>query len=68
MEELDGSAFDKVLPHGSILFGTNARSKARRASELLGWEPKEGSLEVEIPRAVAEEAQRRKDADGKAAP
>lgn len=67
MEELDKSTSDKVLPHGSILFGTNARSNARRASEVLRWKPKEESLEVEIPRAVAEEAQRRKDKDGKAA-
>lgn len=66
VEELDKSTSDQVLPHGSVLFGTNARSNARRASEVLGWEPKEESLEVEIPRAVAEEAQRRKHEDGKA--
>ena len=55
-EELDKAEADVALPHGSILFGTNARSRARRAREVLGWEPREEGLEAEIPRAVAEEA------------
>ncbi|KAM5358599.1 hypothetical protein ACJZ2D_015144 [Fusarium nematophilum] len=56
VEELHRPDADTVLPHGSVLFGTNARSRARRAAELLGWKPTGESIEAEIPRAVAEEA------------
>ncbi|KAM0417429.1 hypothetical protein ACHAPT_012578 [Fusarium lateritium] len=59
VEELHKPDADTVLPHGSVLFGTNARSKARRGAELLGWKPTEEGIEVEIPRAVAEEAAKR---------
>ncbi|KAI5921434.1 hypothetical protein F4810DRAFT_722224 [Camillea tinctor] len=59
VEELVGTEADKVLPAGSIMYGTNARSKAQRAKELLGWTPKEDSLDAEIPRAVAEAAKLR---------
>ncbi|CAM1506189.1 Fc.00g058300.m01.CDS01 [Cosmosporella sp. VM-42] len=58
VEALQKPEADTVLPHGSVLFGTNARSRARRAAELLGWRPQGESLEAEIPRAVAEEAKR----------
>ncbi|KAJ4317295.1 hypothetical protein N0V84_007431 [Fusarium piperis] len=56
VEELHNPEADTVLPHSSVLFGSNARSKARRGAELLGWKPTEEGLEAEIPRAVAEEA------------
>ncbi|RSL82263.1 hypothetical protein CEP51_005271 [Fusarium floridanum] len=56
VEELHQPEADTVLPGGSVLFGTNARSKARRGVELLGWKPTEEGIEAEIPRAVAEEA------------
>jgi hypothetical protein len=55
IEELSNEGSDEALPGGSVLFGTNARGKARRAEGVLGWTPVECSLEVEIPRAVAEE-------------
>ena len=43
--------------HGSVLFGTNAGSGAQRAERVLGWQPENDSLELEIPRVVAREAQ-----------
>lgn len=56
LEELGKDAANTVLPAGATFFGTNARSKARRATEFLGWKPSENSLEDEIPRAMKEEA------------
>lgn len=58
IEKLSGDEFDKLLPHGSVLYGTNARGKSRRGVELLGWNPQYGShgLEDEITRAVEQEA------------
>ena len=56
LEELDKDAANTVLPAGATFFGTNARSKSRRAAEYLGWKPSNESLENEIPRAVKEEA------------
>lgn len=61
VEALDKAAADQALPHGSVLFGTNARSNARRARELLRWAPDAASLAQEISRTVAQEAQRLKD-------
>ncbi|ORY65127.1 uncharacterized protein BCR38DRAFT_391229 [Pseudomassariella vexata] len=57
IEKLVRPDADTVLPHGSVLFGTNARSKARRGTELLSWKPEEGSLEEDVPRTVAREAE-----------
>lgn len=59
VEELHKPDIDTVLPHGSVIFGTNARSKAQRATEYLGWTPREESLEANIPSTVVIEAQRR---------
>ncbi|ETS84177.1 hypothetical protein PFICI_02202 [Pestalotiopsis fici W106-1] len=59
VEELHKPDIDTVLPHGSVIYGTNARSKARRAREHLGWTPREESLEADIPNTVAIEAKRR---------
>ncbi|KAF4949163.1 hypothetical protein FGADI_9079 [Fusarium gaditjirri] len=57
VEELYKPEVDTALPAGSVFFGSNARSKPRRATEVLGWKPKETGLDEEIPRAVAEEAE-----------
>ncbi|KAF7562339.1 hypothetical protein G7046_g1774 [Stylonectria norvegica] len=57
VEALSKPDSDTVLPHATVLYGTNARSNARRAIEVLGWKPSEEGLDVEISRAVAEEAQ-----------
>ncbi|KAK6205783.1 hypothetical protein LQW54_008267 [Pestalotiopsis sp. IQ-011] len=59
VEELQRAEADAALPHGSIMYGTNARSKSRRAREYLGWSPLEDSLEEDIPKIVAVEAERR---------
>ncbi|KAI1341102.1 hypothetical protein F5Y15DRAFT_376943 [Xylariaceae sp. FL0016] len=57
VEALVGPDADSVLlPASSVLFGSNCRSRARRAREFLQWEPQGESLVAEIPRAVAEEA------------
>ncbi|KAI0839925.1 NAD(P)-binding protein [Hypoxylon sp. FL0890] len=57
VDEVNGDEANVLLPHGTILFGTNARSKARRAQKILGWSPKGPSLEDTIPDTVAIEAQ-----------
>jgi nucleoside-diphosphate-sugar epimerase len=41
---------------GSYLWGVNSRSRAERASKVLGWEPKGKSVEEETPEAVLIEA------------
>lgn len=46
-----------LLPHGVVLYGTNARSRSRRGTECLGWNPQyRTGLDDEIPRAVEAEA------------
>ncbi|OBS26175.1 hypothetical protein FPOA_00117 [Fusarium poae] len=60
VEELWKPEVDSALPAGSVFFGSNARSKPRRATEILGWKPTETGLDAEIPRAVAEEAEAKK--------
>ncbi|KAI9034771.1 uncharacterized protein KD926_005595 [Aspergillus affinis] len=49
---------DTLMPSGSIFWGTNARQLSQRAPSLLGWAPKEKSLEEDIPDTVQLEAQR----------
>lgn len=57
VDELLGEEANSVLPHGTVLFGTNARGTAGRAKQVLGWVPKhENGLDAEIPRAVDAEA------------
>lgn len=56
VEQVDGKEADKLLPHGSVLYGTNARGPPNRAKAVLGWAPREESLEDEIRRVVGEEA------------
>ncbi|KAM0429232.1 hypothetical protein ACHAPT_006446 [Fusarium lateritium] len=56
VEQVTGEDADKFLPHGSVLYGTNARAPAHRAEIILGWKALHESLEDEIPRVVAEEA------------
>nr|CEG04671.1 unnamed protein product [Fusarium clavum] len=57
VDQIGGDEADELLPHGSVLFGTNARSGAQRAEKVLRWQPENDSLELEIPRVVAREAQ-----------
>ncbi|KAJ2957708.1 hypothetical protein NQ176_g11229 [Zarea fungicola] len=57
VKEVDPDDADSITPHGAVLLGTNARTKADRARDLLQWEPQGPSLEVEIQRAILEEAE-----------
>ncbi|KAH6885201.1 hypothetical protein B0T10DRAFT_608421 [Thelonectria olida] len=58
VEQIDEGEADKLLPAARVFFASNARSKSRRATEVLGWKPAQEGLEAEIPRAVLEEAER----------
>lgn len=57
MDEVGAEEFDHLVPRGSILLGTNARSGAQRAEQVLGWKPENESLEDHIPQAVIKEAE-----------
>ncbi|KAF5487166.1 Uncharacterized protein CGCS363_v013474 [Colletotrichum siamense] len=57
VEVLSPEDANTLLPHGAVLFGTNARSEAVRGKELLGWAPAGESLLDEIPKAVEREAE-----------
>ncbi|KAL4927037.1 uncharacterized protein BDV17DRAFT_292930 [Aspergillus undulatus] len=47
---------DSVIPGGVVFLATNARARALRARNLLGWESVKGKLEDYIPETVAAEA------------
>lgn len=49
---------DQLSPYGSLLWGSNSRCRAIRSRKLLGWSPKERSLEEEIPEIIRSEASR----------
>ena len=49
---------DGMSSWGSARWGTNSRYRAVRARKLLGWAPKEMSLDHYIPEAVSIEAKR----------
>ncbi|KAF4340118.1 nucleoside-diphosphate-sugar epimerase [Fusarium beomiforme] len=57
IDSLDGKEIDSIIPHGSVLLGTNARAGADRAKKVLGWQPERESLEEHIPSAVIQEAE-----------
>ncbi|KAF4974551.1 hypothetical protein FZEAL_8575 [Fusarium zealandicum] len=59
IEEITKPELMTGLPGGPVFFGSNARSKARRAVELLDWKQVGESLADEIPRVVEEEAKSR---------
>ncbi|KAH6871638.1 hypothetical protein B0T10DRAFT_466576 [Thelonectria olida] len=56
IDQLSGQEADDLLPHGSVLYGTNVRGQARRAKKWFGWAPTHEDLEHDIPRTVAREA------------
>ncbi|KAK2015214.1 nucleoside-diphosphate-sugar epimerase [Colletotrichum eremochloae] len=56
IDVIDSEEADSLLPYGTAMYGTNARSKALRGKEVLGWVPVREGLEDEIPKAVAREA------------
>ncbi|KAF5559831.1 nucleoside-diphosphate-sugar epimerase [Fusarium napiforme] len=57
VDNLDAKEIDSIIPHGSVLLGTNARAGADRARKVLGWEPENESLEEHIPTTVIQEAE-----------
>ncbi|KAF9880865.1 nad dependent epimerase dehydratase family protein [Colletotrichum karsti] len=57
VEVLGPEDANAVLAHGTVLFGTNARSEAVRGKELLSWAPTGESLQDEIPKAVDREVE-----------
>lgn len=51
-------ANQQLMPYASYMWGTNSRCKAIRARKLLGWSPKERSMNEDIPETVRIEAKR----------
>lgn len=51
---------DQIMPHGTVLLGTNAQLRSSRARRDLGWEPSAMSLAEDIPLMVESEAERLK--------
>ncbi|KAH7038371.1 uncharacterized protein B0I36DRAFT_316067 [Microdochium trichocladiopsis] len=50
---------DKLAAYGSIMWGTNVRATGRRATELLGWQPRyKDDIAEEVQRVVDEEVER----------
>ncbi|KAI1205649.1 uncharacterized protein F4807DRAFT_278119 [Annulohypoxylon truncatum] len=48
----------KMFPYAAIVWGQNSRSSAIKARKLLGWAPKQRSLEDELPIAIDYEVKR----------
>lgn len=47
---------NQLTPAGALLWGANSRCRALRARKILGWSPKECTIEDVTPDAVASEA------------
>lgn len=58
VKTLPNEEVDQLTPWGSCLFGANSRARAIRARKLLGWTPREKSIEDETPETVGAEAKR----------
>lgn len=58
MKSLSVDEANKVMPHGAILLGTNAKLKSTRARQELGWEPTQHAIEEDIERLLKDEAAR----------
>ncbi|KND88277.1 hypothetical protein TOPH_07136 [Tolypocladium ophioglossoides CBS 100239] len=57
IDEVLGDEANKLLPHATVIYATNARSEARRGKEILGWKPEHvPGLEEGIVEAVDVEA------------
>jgi hypothetical protein len=57
MEVIDAEKADLLSGHASILWGTNARTRANKARQTLGWSPLGLSLADTIPDLVRREAE-----------
>ncbi|KAI0881628.1 uncharacterized protein GGS22DRAFT_172600 [Annulohypoxylon maeteangense] len=60
IEKLSPQDAAKIFPHAPLVWGQNSRSSAIRGRKLLGWAPKQRSLEEELPIAVDYEVERQK--------
>lgn len=49
---------NKIMPHGAVLLGTNAKLKSTRARQELGWSPSQHSMKEDIARLLKDEAGR----------
>ncbi|KAI1094068.1 hypothetical protein F5B19DRAFT_482435 [Rostrohypoxylon terebratum] len=58
IEKLSQEDTAKITHFGPFVWGQNSRSRAIRARKLLGWTPRQRSLEEELPAAVDIEAER----------
>ncbi|KAF2446418.1 NAD dependent epimerase/dehydratase family protein [Karstenula rhodostoma CBS 690.94] len=56
IDSLPVEEINKLVRAGGYLYGTNSRATAVRAKKLLGWTPKQKSLEDMLPDIVEEEA------------
>ena len=58
VKTLPDSECNQLTPYGSLLWGANSRARAIRARKVLGWTPREKSIEDETPETVGVEAKR----------
>ncbi|KAI0895406.1 hypothetical protein F4806DRAFT_469127 [Annulohypoxylon nitens] len=58
IEKLSQEDSANIIPYGPHVWGQNSRSRAIRARKLLGWTPRQRSLEDELPIAVDYEVKR----------
>ncbi|KAI1454663.1 hypothetical protein F4805DRAFT_304602 [Annulohypoxylon moriforme] len=58
IEKLSAEEAAKIFPYAPPVWGQNSRSSAIRARKLLGWTPKQRSLEEELPIAIDYEVKR----------
>lgn len=56
LERLNAEEVDKMWEYGSFFWGTNSRSRAVRATEVLGWKPVQGDIFEDVPKVVEAEA------------
>lgn len=47
---------NQAMPHGAVMWATNAQTEAERARKQLGWQPAQKDLKASIPEAVKLEA------------
>ena len=59
VKTLPDAEIEEVTKFGTILWGTNSRCKAVRARKVLGWVPTGESIEDDMPKTVAHEAELR---------
>lgn len=47
---------NEAMPHGAVMWATNAHTVAERARKQLGWNPQHNSVKATIPEVVKLEA------------